>query len=146
MIFANNWRAEMQGVAAAIDDSFGESVTVMPMRRAVNHSSTPDPTRTHVAVCAVFSWRSEMAFNNRDSRAVSSSNIDTAPLISTRKPCFSFRFGSLPFALRQADRITRLSDGSLFEIKNVKSDGVSRVEAEVVQLGQEPPDYVAVAA
>jgi hypothetical protein len=142
MMFANNWRAEMQGVAAAIDDTFGESVTVMPMRRAVNQTATDDPSRAHVTICAVFSLRSEMAFNNRDSRALSSNNIDTAPLISTRKPCFSFRFGSLPFAIRQADRIKRLSDGSLFEIKEIKSDGVSRVEAEVVQLGTEPPDYV----
>jgi hypothetical protein len=142
MMFANNWRAEMQGVAAAIDDTFSESVTVVPMRRAVNQSATVDPSRAPVSVRAVFSWRSEMAFNNRNSHAVSSGNIDTAPLISTRKPCFSFRFGSLPFAIRQADRIMRLSDGSLFEIKDVKSDGVSRVETEVVQLGQEPPDYV----
>lgn len=138
----NNWRSQMQDVAAEIDGAFGESVTVTPMTRTVNHSATVDNSRAPVTVCAVFSWRSEMAFNNRNSRAVSSTNIDTAPLISTRKPCFSFRFGVLPFALRQAYQITRLCDGSVFEVKEVKSDGVSRVEVEVVQLGRESSDYL----
>jgi hypothetical protein len=142
MMFETKWRSHMQHVAAAIDGAFGELVSVTPTTRSPNLMAKLDPSLTPATVSAVFSWRSEMAFNHSNSRSISSGSIETAPLVSTRKPFFSFKCGELPFALRQGYQIERLCDGSLFEVKDVKSDGVSRVQVEVVQLGREPADYV----
>jgi hypothetical protein len=141
-MFEQNWRHGMQNAAAEIDNTFSEMVTITPTSRAPNQMAKLDPTLRPATVCACFSWRSEMAFNNRDSRSLSSSTVEAAPLISTRKPVFSFSFGVLPYALKQGYRIERLCDGSIFEVKDAKSDGVSRVQAEVAQLGLEPADYV----
>lgn len=142
----SNWRAEMQGVAAGIDSTFGETVVVRATTRAVNRTAQIDNSIRPASVDAVFSWRAEMAFNGNANRGAALGDFGAAPLVSTRKPIFSFRFGVLPFPLRQGYRIERVCDGSTFEITDVKSDGVSRVEVSVVQLGREPSDYLKVLA
>ncbi|SFN80668.1 hypothetical protein SAMN05216573_12248 [Bradyrhizobium sp. Rc3b] len=58
-----------------------------------------------------------------------------SPIVSTSEPIFSFGYGVLPFQLVQGYRIMRLCNRALFEITDVKPDGVSRIDAKVVQLG-----------
>lgn len=58
-----------------------------------------------------------------------------SPLVTTDEPIFSFRYGALPFPILQGYRITRLCSGDLYEAKDVKPDGVSRIIVPVVHLG-----------
>ncbi len=139
MFLAKNWRDAMQDVAAKIDEAFGEPVVVEGFLRKPNMQATSDPLRPPVELCAVFCWRSEMAFNNKTAHV---NHVETAPLIETRKPCFRFRYGVLPYVLSGGSRITRRGHGTVWEVTGVKPDGVSMVEVEVVQLGREPADYV----
>ncbi|RXH32319.1 hypothetical protein XH84_14040 [Bradyrhizobium nanningense] len=41
----------------------------------------------------------------------------------------------LPFPLMQGYRIMRLCNRALYEVRDAKPDGVSRIEVNVVQLG-----------
>jgi len=129
----NNWRAGMQDVSAAIDDAMGELVTVTPTRSGgVNFPSIPEPDKS-VTVTAVFTRKPESAFGA--SRTHGGQTV--SPLISTSKPVFQFGYSVLPFAIRQYYRITLLRTGELFEVTDVKDDGVSRLTVDVNQLGRQ---------
>lgn len=129
----DNWRAGMQDVSAAIDDTMGELVTVTPATvPAINFPSVPDPSKA-VTVIAVFTSKSKL-IPMGEGRA---GGHTISPLIETSEPIFQFGYGVLPFRLRQSYRITRLCSGETFEVTNVKPDGVSRITASVVQLGRQ---------
>lgn len=130
----NNWRAEMQEVSAAIDDTMGELVTVTPASvPAPNFPSVPDLAKA-VTVVAVFTSESKTMLMGNEGRF---SGHSLSPLIETSDPVFTFGYGVVPFSLRQGYRITRICSGETFEIKNVKPDGVSRIVCPVVQLGRQ---------
>lgn len=130
----NNWRAEMQKVSAAIDDTMGELVTVTPASApAPNFPSVPDPTGA-VTVVAVFTSESKTVIMGNEGRF---SGHSLSPLIETSDPVFTFGYGVAPFPLCQSYRITRVCSGETFEIKDVKPDGVSRIVCPVVQLGRQ---------
>jgi hypothetical protein len=66
--------------------------------------------------------------------------LSVSPLISTSKPVFQFSYAvlhGLPFILTQYHRITRLCSGELFEVTDIKPDGVSRAIILVKQLGRQ---------
>jgi hypothetical protein len=60
-----------------------------------------------------------------------------SPLVETREPIFQFSYGVLPFELQQSYRITRCCNGAMYEVTNIKPDGVSRITVNVVQLGRQ---------
>ena len=124
-----NWHSEMQGVSAAIDDTFGEQVTVTPCCRRPNFQPAPQPEHA-IALLAVFSWRAKMIF-----KLNSGTNAGQEGLAESREPIFSFSRAALPWAFALGDQITRDCDGAMFEIKTVAPDGVSRIVAACVQLG-----------
>jgi hypothetical protein len=136
MLFQEDWRQTMRDeVSAAIDESFGECVTVTPVNvPSPNFQSIPDESRA-ATVVAVFTHKAETAImggnHGRDSGRVS-----VSPLVSTSKPAFSFGYGVLPFRLLQGYRIERCN-GDVYEITDVKPDGVSRIEVSVNQMGKE---------
>lgn len=132
----NNWRAGMQDVSAAIDDAFGEPVIVTPTRsRGINFPSIPEPEKS-VTVTAVFTRRPENALGG--SRVHGGQSI--TPLVSTSKPVFQFGYNTLPYPIRQHYRIELLRTGELFEVTDVKGDGIARITVDVVQLGRQRPD------
>ncbi|SFO17721.1 hypothetical protein SAMN05216330_10294 [Bradyrhizobium sp. Ghvi] len=133
---SNNWRAAMQEVSAAIDDSMGELVEVTPYAGTPvpNFPAVPDPSKA-VTVTAVFTNRAEQVIMGENSGRIASGH-SISPIVSTSKPVFSFGYGVLPFPLSQGYRIMRLCDRSLYEIKDVQDDGVSRIAAPVVMLGR----------
>jgi hypothetical protein len=123
----------MQGVSAAIDDTMGELVTVTPATvPAINFPSVPDPSKA-VTVMAVFTSKSRLIAMGEGKAG----GHTISPLIETSEPIFQFGYGVLPFPLRQPYRITRLCSGETFEVTSVKPDGVSRIVANVVQLGRQ---------
>lgn len=133
---AMNWRAAMQDVSAAIDDTMGELVTVTPtLPAAPNFAAAEDPSQA-VTVVAVFTRKAENALGG--SRVHGGQTI--TPLVSTSKPVFQFGYNVLPFAIRQSYRIKLLRTGELFEVTDVKGDGVARITVDVVQLGRQKED------
>jgi len=133
---SDNWRAGMQSVSAAIDDTMGEFVTVTPTSAFPNFPSTPDPSRA-VTGRAVFTSKAETVVMGEGGRV---GGLSVAPLVSTSKPVFQFSYAvlhGLPFILEQYHRITRLCSGETFEVTDVKPDGVSRATVTVKQLGRQ---------
>ncbi|MET4603265.1 hypothetical protein ABIB90_002743 [Bradyrhizobium sp. JR4.1] len=131
---ANVWRAGMQDVSAAIDDTMGEAVIVTPARSGgVNFPTIPEPERS-ISVTAVFTAKPEtvvMGDNKVHARGHSMS-----PLISTSVPVFSFDHKSLPWPLKQGYRIKLCRTGAIYEVTDIKDDSVARIEVKVVRLGR----------
>jgi len=137
MLFpGSDWRAGMQKVSAAIDDTMGGLVLVTPATvPKVNFPSVEDPSKA-ITVTAVFTSKAETIVMGEGR----SGGHSVSPLISTSKPVFQFSYAVLhgmPFRLQQSYRITRLCSGERFEVTDIKPDGVSRVTVSVVQLGRQ---------
>lgn len=131
----NNWRASMQDVSAAIDESMGELVEVTPHNGtpAPNFPAMPDPSRA-VTVTAVFTNKAKSVIMGENNGRIASGH-SISPIVSTSEPIFSFGYGVLPFPLMQGYRIMRLCNRALYEVRDAKPDGVSRIEVNVLQLG-----------
>jgi hypothetical protein len=133
---SDDWRAGMQDVSAAIDDTMGELVTVTPaVVHTPNFPSVTDVSKA-VTVVAVFTSKAKTVVMGEQSGKLSTGH-SISPLISTSEPIFSFGYGVLPFTIRQSYRIKRECNGETFEVTDVKPDGVSRIVCKVVQLGRQ---------
>jgi hypothetical protein len=134
---SDNWRAGMQEVSAAIDETQGELVTVTPARaQAVNFPSLPDPSKS-VTVVATFMNKAKTIIMGNEGKMGGHS---LSPLVETSEPVFTFVYGVLPFPLMQAYRITRCCNGAVYEITDIKDDSVSRIVVNVVQLARPKPE------
>ena len=128
----SEWHSEMQGVAADIADTFGETLTITPCVLKPNFGTIAQPEHA-VTVQGVFSYRSKIVFKQNSGGAMQTQE----PYLVTREPIASFPRAALPWALSRGDRITRCCDGSEFEAKSVEPDGVSMIVAKLVQLGRQ---------
>jgi hypothetical protein len=136
MAFADLYRGYMAECADAIDEFMGEKVIVIPTQGIPNFPKEPIAGQ-EIETIAVFTWVSETGFNNADAKRISfSREVDLAPLLTTRKPRFSFKANYLPFPILSGYRIQRCVDASLWDVTSAKPDGVSRIEVAVVQLGR----------
>ncbi len=125
-----NWRQGMQHVSAAIDETFGEVVTVTPMRPSKpNFPGEPEPEKAVTVVAVFTSPAREIVMGTADGV--------TPVVISTSQPCFSFGKDVLPFPLRQGYRVRTCRLGEEFEVNDVRSDGVARIVCPVTQLGKQ---------
>lgn len=116
--------AEAQSLADNIQE-FGEQFTLQPYRvMKVNFPSGPDPTRKAYSFWAVF---------ERDAKEMSLGMQEVT--VSTRHLCVTALVCDVP-DIRQSDRLTHLLTGELFELTDVKPDGLSGVEMRMVQLGR----------
>ncbi|WP_407194298.1 hypothetical protein [Bradyrhizobium sp. STM 3566] len=132
----NDWRAGMQDVSAAIDETMAEAVIVTPVRSGgVNFPKIPEPEKA-ITVAAVFMAKAETVVMGENMGKIHSGHV-VSPLVSTRKPVFTFDHRVLPWPLKQGYRIKLCRTGETFEVKDVKSDSVARITADVVQLGRE---------
>lgn len=134
---SNDWRAGMQDVSAAIDESMGEVVTVTPIDANASRPNFPAamlPGQSVQAV-AVFTSVAKTVLGSSNGKRVA--GFELAPLVSTSDPAFSFAYNAVPFSLSQGVRIVLCRTGELFEVKDVKPDGVSRIVCTVVQLGRQ---------
>ncbi|MEK9282822.1 hypothetical protein MTR72_24860 [Bradyrhizobium sp. ISRA442] len=132
----NNWRDLMQNTWAAIEATMGEGVTVTPVRSGgVNFPTIPEPEKT-VTATAVFTRKATSALGGgrlHNMQAIT-------PLVSTSKPIFQFGYNALPFPLRQYYRIKLLRTGEIYEVTDIKADGVACITVDVVQLGRQKID------
>ena len=79
---------------------------------------------------AVFSYRSETAF-----RHDATTRQAGGTLVETRVPTVSLSHRACAVMLKQGDVLTRLADGTQWEVKAIKPDGVSRIVLDLVQRG-----------
>src|SRR5690349_19934465 len=99
-----NWRAGMQDVSAAIDDTMGELVTVTPASAPKpNFPAVPDPSKA-ATVTAVFTNKAKSVIMGENVGRMNSGH-SISPIVSTSEPIFSFAYGVLPFPLMQGYRI-----------------------------------------
>jgi hypothetical protein len=139
MLFPNsNWRTEMQMVSGAIDETMGELVTIIPfILPKVNFPAVPDRLNPARTVTAVFKNKAKTVIMGNEGKIGGGHAI--SPLVETSEPIFEFSYDvlrSLPYAINQGYRIERCCDGAVYEVTNIKPDGVSRVCVTVVQLGR----------
>jgi hypothetical protein len=141
MLFSatDNWRAGMQDVSAAIDDTMGEWVTVTPAGFSAPNFPSIMNRSLAVTVRAVFtSVAKTVVMGDNVGRIASGHSL--SPLISTSEPIFSFGYGVVPFPILQKYQIKRECNGETFEVTDIKPDGVSRIVCKVVQLGRQRED------
>ncbi|MHC6153544.1 hypothetical protein ACVSQB_17355 [Bradyrhizobium elkanii] len=125
----------MQEAASAVDDSMGERVEVMPVRDTRPNFPTEPLPANAVTVTAVFTNPAKDVLLG-ESHGRMHGGMQVSPIISTSQPTFAFRYGVLPWPIRQGYRVKRLCDGSTYEVKDVRDDSVSRIKCPVVQLGR----------
>jgi len=130
--FIPNWRAGMQAVSAAIDQNFGERLTLIACLSRPNFPTEPDRATKPVTLQGVFSLRSELAFKSGGSPG----RGDAPGLVESRKPVASFAHADLPWAIQRGDRVKRETTGESYEVTRVEPDGVSRVVLHLVELGK----------
>ena len=137
MLFADQFRAAMTECAAAQDELMGEIVTVQQVSIKPNFPGVVT-NAPPVNVVAIFKWMSETGFSTNDSKRISQSRDGEvmAPLITTRKPRFSFKANTLPWPILRGYRITRCVDQTIWDVTSVKPDGATRIDVAVVELGR----------
>ncbi|MDA9474744.1 hypothetical protein XI03_09570 [Bradyrhizobium sp. CCBAU 65884] len=124
----------MQRVSAAVDATMGEPVLVTPVTPGrPNFPGDPQPDRAVLAV-AVFTAKPETVVMGEGK--VHTRGHSLSPLITTSVPIFSFDHKALPWPLLPSYRITLIRTGEAFEVTDIKSDSVTRIEVKVVRLGR----------
>ena len=132
MTFADNWHSGMQAAASAINEAFGETLTIIPCDRQPNYE--PQPHLDHaVTLTGVFSYRSVAVLDT--GHGVVRRGHSPQAIVESRKPYARFAHRDLPWGLQQGDRIERCCSGEVFEVTSVQPDGVSSITVDLVQLG-----------
>lgn len=108
-----------------IIEEHGEKFTLQPYKSGgVNFPRVIDLSRQGYDFMAVF---------EQTPREVSLGMEEVK--VSTRSPCLTALVCDVP-GLVQGDRVLRALNGELFEVTDVKPDGLSGVEIHVVHLGR----------
>lgn len=116
--------AEAMSLQESINE-FGECFVIQPFRTMqVNFPTSADPTRKQRSFSAVF---------ERDAKNMSVGMQEVT--VSTRHLCVTALVCDIP-DVRQGDRLTHLLTGEMFELTDVRPDGLSGVELRMVQLGR----------
>ena len=120
-----SWFDDEAQATAGIIEEFGEWFDYTPYRVArVNFPAGIDQTRTAYSFTGVF---------ERDAKNVSLGLEEVN--ISTRQLCVTAMVCDVP-GIAQGDRITYRLTGELFEITDVRPDGLSGVGLRLTQLGR----------
>ena len=137
MQYGDSFRESMREVAAAIDTMFGERVLVIPTMTRPNYPPENVMSAAFETIAA-FTWVSKLVFDDaKHSRTAGSGSFDVSLPIASRDPKFSFNVHTLPQPIMRGYRLQRCCDGTTWDVTNVKPDGVSRIVADVVQLGRQ---------
>ena len=129
MFTDESWRGKMQDASAEIDMRFGEQFIIGLATRRPNFPVEPSGDGAFY-ITAVFSHRSDTTFRH-DATTRQSGGI----LVESRVPIVTFSHRACPYALKIGDVLTRCCDGSQYEAKAIKPDGVSRIVVDLVQRG-----------
>ncbi len=129
--FIPNWRAGMQAASAAIDQNFGERLTIIPCIARPNFPTEPDRETPPVNLQGEFMYRAKLALDTGRGKGGHGGG-----LVQSQDPIATFSHAALPWLPQRGDRIRREVDGTVFEVTSTKSDGVARVTLDLVELGR----------
>jgi hypothetical protein len=120
-----SWFDEEAQATQGIVEEFGEEFTLQPYKSGgANFPRVVDLSRKGYDFQAVF---------ERTPKEVGLGMEEVN--VSTSSPCLTALICDVP-GIQQGDRVLRKLNGELFEITDVKPDGLSGVEMPVVQLGR----------
>ena len=137
MTFASYFCEAANEIADAINETMGELVWVTPTLFKPNFLDSPDLSLQPFQITMVFTHKAHTAFSDKSAyRPTGSKEIEIAVAIQTRKPIFSVMACQLPYQIKQQYRIQRCFDQTLWSVTNIKPNGISRLEIDVVQLGR----------
>ena len=128
MFTDENWRGKMQGASAEIDRRFGESFFVACTIKRPNRAPEPSDVPPF-EIQGVFSHRSGTAFKNIYGQS-------GGTIVETRVPIVTISHRACPYALQNGDVLTRVVDGTQWEVTKVAPDGVARIVLDLTQRGQ----------
>ena len=131
-----SWREGMGTVSAAIDQNFGERLTLIACISQPNFPTDRDRRIEPVTLRGEFMYRARLALDNGRGKG---GQHGSGGLVESQQPIFTFSHVALPFLPQRGDRVRREIDGTLWEITRCSTDGVSRVTCEAVELGVSSP-------
>ncbi len=109
-----------------IIDEWGEEFLLTPFRIAkVNFPSGPDATRRPVRFMGAF---------DRQGKNIGLGMEEVH--VASRDPCVTALKCDIPYAVQQADRLTHIDTGEVFEVSEPVPDGMSGIELRLVQIGR----------
>ena len=111
---------------ANLQDEFADMWLFTPLAVKPNMTPQRDVARAEQFVYGVFSWLPKQVGMYLDEMQVSSRD----PMLTLRRNC-------APAEIKQKDRFTRRKGGLLFEVTDVRRDGLSGIEIDLVQLGRQ---------
>lgn len=116
--------SEAQSLRELIEE-YGESFNCFPhTTQRINFPTVPDPSRPSYSFDGIF---------ERDAKNVALGLGEVT--VSTRHLCVTALACDAP-GIAQGDRLQHLDTSELFEITEVRPDGLSGVELRMVQLGR----------
>ncbi len=126
--FADAWTTASRN----IDAYFGEAFTFKPIAY-VGGKYGPDPARSAVAITAAFD--SGAALDKQEGVHGSRVVRDLAADVATMHANIDLATDALPYAPVVKDRLTRQSDGAVFEVSAVLQDDFARITLRVMKVG-----------
>lgn len=121
-------------VEPAVDGLFAERFLFVPMHRPPQGRAAADPQREAREIIAVLDW--DAPEGHSASAGLSGVGAVSAP------PVLSVDVKYFPTPAdhpRQDDRFESIENGDVFEVAQVRPDGVSRIEFDLVSRGRQPP-------
>lgn len=122
---AGQFESLLAAADAAVDTVFAEAFAFTPMREVKNGKPVPSSTRSPIAeVTAVF-----------DAPAyVQSVGSPTGPNRVNATPQLTIVASELPEGVLRFDRFTRAADSRVYEVTEVKPDGLGRYILALVEV------------
>jgi hypothetical protein len=119
--------------STAIDDVFGEQFTLDPMATGVdvNGRGVADPDRAAQTFTATFID----SYARADSGPARQQGVTAEkPGHASSRPQISFDAAALPYAVKRGDRVTRASDGSLYQMAEPRKVDTIRVLVDLNRI------------
>lgn len=119
--------------SAAIDDFYSEAYLYQPMLAAdVNARSAIDPARAPLTIMAAMLDN----YARADSGPARTQGVMAEkPGHASSRPQVSIATGALPYETRRGDRMTRVSDGALFQVAECRSPDLVRITLDLNRMG-----------
>jgi hypothetical protein len=122
--------------SGAVDTVYGEPWVYMPMATGdANTRRSPDPERAIISIVAAFIDPYARAFSGP---ARKQGVRVEHPGHASSRPIIDIALAQLTYDPRRGDRVTRSTDGSLWQVAEVRPDGTGRAELELNRLTGAP--------
>lgn len=129
-MFARHWKQDITAASDTVDETFGEPLAIVPAlaNANVNVQAHPDFANRHETV-GVFCQPFHEGLT-QDGRS-----HQRGLTFATSEPHATFSRRNLAWAIQPGDFVQRCCDGTLWQVKRVRPDGVARVVVDLNIMG-----------